>query len=99
MYAMIELMYIALLTLHVLVSVFLTLMITAVLVSAAMSRKTRSHAVMWGSFAATSISGLALIFVSPAGLGRFCAMMTAFSLLTLVAHQVYRRRVLATAEV
>lgn len=92
-------MYIALLSFHVLVSVVLTLMITAVLASAVMSRKTRTHAVMWMNFAATSISGLALIFVSPAGLGRFCAMMTAFSLLTIVAHQVYRRRVLATVEV
>ena len=52
---------------------------------------------MLASFAATVVSGIALLFVSAGGLGRFCAMMSMFTLMTIAAGQYYRIRVLANS--
>ena len=68
-----------------------------VLASAYGRRATKLYQAMMLSFAGVVVSGAALLVVSPAGLGRFCAMMSAFTLATLAVRAYYQRRVAQAA--
>jgi len=83
------------LLLHILVATIMTLAIVWVFAAAYSQRETKAYGVMLSSFVATILSGVGLLFVSPSGLGRLCAMMSVFTLVTLVARQYYRKQVIA----
>ena len=85
------------LTSHIIIASIMTLASVGVLAAASSRRETKAYLVMLASFAATVVSGTALLFVSAGGLGRFCAMMSVFTLMTIVAGQYYRVRVLANS--
>ena len=85
------------LTSHIIIASVMTLATVGVLAAAHNRQQTKSYVVMLVSFAATVVSGTALLFVSTGGLGRFCAMMSVFTLMTIVAGQYYRVRVLANS--
>lgn len=85
------------LTSHIIIASIMTLASVGVLAAASSRRETKAYLVMLASFAATVVSGIALLFVSAGGLGRFCAMMSMFTLMTIAAGQYYRVRVLANS--
>ena len=81
---------------HILISLVLSGAMVAVFASAHKRQATKLYTTMLASFTGVVTTGVALLVVSPAGLGRFCAMMSAFTLLTFVARAYYRRQVLST---
>lgn len=83
---------------HILVSLVLSGSMVGVLTSAYGRHATKLYQTMMLSFASVVASGVALLVVSPAGLGRFCVMMSAFTLATLAVRAFYRRRVAQTAQ-
>ena len=85
------------LTSHIVIASIMTLATVGVFAAAYNRRETKAYLVMLASFAATVVSGIALLFVSAGGLGRFCAMMSMFTLMTIAAGQYYRVRVLANS--
>lgn len=85
------------LSLHIIFALLTTLAIVIVLLSAKSARETKAHVVMVVSFAATALSGLGMLFVNAGGLGRLCAMMSAYTLVVAAAHYYYRARVSATS--
>lgn len=85
-------MHTFILTLHILVALITTVSIGGVFASAFRRRETRVYSAMIISFAATAVSGVALLFVSTHGLGRFCAMMSMYTVFVVVARQYYRKQ-------
>jgi len=85
------------LSLHILVATVMTLAIIGVFAAAYHQHETKAYGVMLGSFVPTILSGVGLLFVSVNGLGRLCVMMSAFTLVTLVARAYYLRRVILTS--
>ena len=90
-------MNMVILTSHIVIASIMTLATVGVFAAAYNRRETKAYLVMLASFAATVVSGIALLFVSAGGLGRFCAMMSMFTLMTIAAGQYYRVRVLANS--
>lgn len=90
-------MNMVILTSHIVIASIMTLATVGVFAAAYSRRETKAYLVMLTSFAATVVSGIALLFVSAGGLGRFCAMMSMFTLMTIAAGQYYRVRVLANS--
>lgn len=83
------------LALHIAVAFAMTVSTVGVASAAYAGRAVeRVYRTMIASFTGTVLSGVLLVVIAPAGLGRFCAMMTAFSAMTLFARHYYRRRVL-----
>ena len=80
------------LTLHITAALIMSAALIVVFVAGVSRRATRGYYVMLGSFSATLLSGIGLIALSAGGLGRFCAMMTAFTALTIAVRSFYRRR-------
>lgn len=90
-------MLMIILSFHILVASIMTLSILGVFAAAHRRRETVAYTPMLISFAATATSGLGLLFVSPSGLGRLCAMMTAFTFLVIVARSYYRKRIVTVS--
>jgi len=90
-------MHVFILTLHILVASIMSLAIIGVFAAGYAERATKAYSTMLVSFGATVVSGVGLLFVSPNGLGRFCAMMSAFTVMALIARAYYRKRVVTVA--
>lgn len=90
-------MHVFVLSLHIFVASIMSLAIIGVFVAAYQRRETKAYTPMMISFAATVVSGVGLLFIAPTGLGRLCAMMSAFTLLTLAARHYYSKRSLQPA--
>ena len=85
------------LSLHILAATVMTGAILGVFAAAHARRETKLYAGMLASFVATVVSGTTLLFVLTGGIGRFCVMMSAFTLMTIVARQYYRARVIVSS--
>ena len=85
------------LSLHILVATITTISILGVFASAFRRKETKAYVAMLTSFAATALSGVALLFVSTHGLGRLCAMMSAYTVLVVVARLYYRKQLLTVS--
>ena len=85
------------LSLHILVATIMTCATVGVFAAAHARRETKAYSAMLVSFVATVASGTGLLFISTAGFGRFCVMMSAFSMSVLVARAYYKKRSLPTA--
>lgn len=83
--------------LHIFVAFVMSLAIIGVFIAAYKQRETRAYVPMMVSFSATVVSGIGLLFITPTGLGRLCAMMSAFTILVLVARYYYSKRSLQPA--
>lgn len=88
-------MHMIILSIHIFVATIMTGATLGVFVAARKERETKMYSAMLVSFALTIVSGVAMLFVSPNGLGRLCVMMTTFTLLVVVARSYYRKRVTA----
>ena len=84
------------LTLHISAALFMTIATLGVFAAGYTRRESKAYETMLVSFGATALSGTILLFVSAGGLGRFCAMMSAFSLSVIAARAYYRKRLSAT---
>jgi hypothetical protein len=89
-------MHMLILSLHILVASIMTGATVGVFAAAHARRETKAYSVMLGTFGATTVSGIGLMFISAGGLGRFCAMMSVFTLSVLVARAYYRRRTVSS---
>lgn len=85
------------LTLHIAVALVMTIATLGVFAAGYAQRESKAYIAMLASFGVTVMSGVGLLFVSAGGLGRFCAMMSAFSLSVIVARAYYRKRLGATS--
>jgi hypothetical protein len=85
------------LSLHILVATIMTCATVGVFAAARTRRETKAYSAMLLSFGATIVSGAGLLFISTAGFGRFCVMMSTFSISVLVARAYYKKRSLPTA--
>lgn len=83
------------LSLHVLIATVTTGSILGVFIAARAQRRTRAYLTMLVSFAATALSGVALLAISAHGLGRFCAMMSAYVVVVAFARHYYHVRTAA----
>lgn len=86
------------LSLHIFIAVAMTVSTLAVYVAAYSRQETRAYRAMLVTFGITILSGAGLLAVSAAGLGRFCAVMSVFTLSVLLARAFYRNRSLAIVE-
>jgi hypothetical membrane protein len=86
-------MHMFILTLHILVASVMSLAIIGVFAAGYAQHATKAYSTMLVSFGATVVSGVGLLFVSPNGLGRLCAMMSAFTIFVLIARAYYRKQV------
>ena len=78
---------------HITVATLMTISVLGVVAAAYSRRETKAYTAMLGSFALTVVSGVGLLFVAAAGgLGRFCVMMSAFTLSVIAARAYYRTR-------
>ena len=82
---------------HIIIALVTTLAIAGVLTAAYRRNETKFYMTMLVSFGATAVSGIALLFVSANGLGRFCAMMSAYAVFVAIAHRYYRVRISTTS--
>jgi hypothetical protein len=78
---------------HITVATIMTVAVLGVVAAAHGKRETKAYAAMLGSFGLTVASGIGLLFVAAGGLGRFCVMMSAFTLSVIAARAYYRARV------
>lgn len=85
------------LALHITVALVMTLATLGVFAAGYARRESRAYVTMLASFGVTVVSGISLLFVSAGGLGRFCAMMSAFSLSVIAARAYYRVRLATKA--
>ena len=77
---------------HIAVAALMTVSVLGVAAAAYSRRETQAYAVMLGSFSLTVVSGIGLLFAAAGGLGRFCVMMSVFSLSVIAARAYYRAR-------
>lgn len=77
---------------HIAVATIMTISVLGVVAAAYGRRETKAYTAMLGSFALTVVSGVGLLFVAADGLGRFCVMMSAFTLSVIAARAYYRKR-------
>ena len=80
---------------HVALAAIMTVSLLGVVAAAYGKRETKAYLTMLSSFGLTVISGVGLLFVAPGGFGRFCVMMSIFSLSVIGAHVYYRSRLVA----
>lgn len=92
-------MHIFVLSLHIFVASIMSVAIAGVFLAAYQRRETKAYTPMMISFAATVVSGVGLLYIVPTGLGRLCAMMSAFTILVLVARAYYRKHVVVTQSI
>ena len=90
-------MHTFILTLHILAALVMSSTIAVVFAAAVKQYETRAYRWMLGAFGTTLASGIGLLLVSPAGLGRFCVMMSAFTLSVIAVRAYYRARVAQVA--
>ncbi len=83
------------LTLHISVALVMTIATLGVFAAGYARRESKAYTVMLASFGVTVFSGIGLLFVSNGALGRFCAMMSAFTVSVLIARAYYRKRLTA----
>ena len=91
-----NLMFNLILIAHITVATLMTVSVLGVVAAAYGRRETKAYMTMLGSFALTVVSGVSLLFVAAGGLGRFCVMMSAFTLSVIAARAYYRKRLTAT---
>ena len=87
-----NLMFNLILIAHIAVATIMTISVLGVVAAAYGRRETKAYTAMLGSFALTVVSGVGLLFVAADGLGRFCVMMSAFTLSVIAARAYYRKR-------
>ena len=80
---------------HIAVATIMTIAVLGVVAAAYNKRETKAYAAMLGSFGLTVVSGIGLLFVTAGGLGRFCVMMSAFTLSVIAARAYYRAQVIS----
>ena len=90
-----DLMFNLILITHIVIATIMTVSLLGVVAAAYGRRETKAYAAMLGSFGLTVLSGIGLLFVATGGLGRFCVMMSAFSLSVIAARAYYRTRLAA----
>lgn len=86
----------ALLISHILIASIMLVSALGVTLAARSRTETKLYLSMMISFVMTTVSGIALLFVTVGQLGRVCATMTVLTLLVLVVRSYYVKRVTLT---
>jgi hypothetical protein len=84
------------LSLHIATALIMSGATLGVYAAAYARRASRAYGAMIVSFTATAVSGVVLVFAA-GGLGRFCMMMSIFTVATIIANHFYRVRSLPQA--
>jgi hypothetical protein len=84
------------LSLHILAALITTVAIIGVTISAYRKSETKLYMTMLLSFGVTAVSGIGLVFIV-GGLGRFCAMMSMYVVLVMMARSYYHKQIASSS--